>query len=175
MLKENEANESVKSLSKSMLVVMVFTMVAKVTGFLRETVLASRFGVSAVTDSYKTAFDIPCIFLSVIVTALSATLIPSYSSQLQKGRDRADRFIRNLFTIGLALSAVVLGLTLMMMETLVCKFFLPGASAEVQQLTIRLATIMLPMGFFTFLARMSTAYLQANFHFAVPAVSQVMC
>ena len=174
MLKENEANESVKSLSKSMLVVMVFTMVAKVTGFLRETVLASRFGVSAITDSYKTAFDIPCIFLSVIVTALSATLIPSYSSQLQKGRDRADRFIRNLFTIGLALSAVILGLTLMMMETLVCKFFLPGASAEVQQLTIRLATIMLPMGFFTFLARMSTAYLQANFHFAIPAVSQVM-
>ena len=74
---ENEANSSVKSLSKSMLVVMIFTMVAKVTGFLRETVMASRFGLSAITDAYKTAFDIPCIFLSVIVTALSATLIPT--------------------------------------------------------------------------------------------------
>ena len=171
---ENEANSSVKSLSKSMLVVMVFTMVAKVTGFLRETVMASRFGLSAITDAYKTAFDIPCIFLSVIVTALSATLIPTYSSQLQQSRDKADRFIRNLFTIGLALSAVILGLTLSMLDTLVCRFFLPGASAEAQQLTIRLARIMLPMGFFTFLARMSTSYLQANFRFAVPAVSQVM-
>ena len=171
---ENEANSSVKSLSKSMLVVMVFTMVAKVTGFLRETVMASRFGLSAITDAYKTAFDIPCIFLSVIVTALSATLIPTYSSQLQQSRDKADRFIRNLFTIGLALSAVILGLTLSMLDTLVCHFFLPGASAEAQQLTIRLARIMLPMGFFTFLARMSTSYLQANFRFAVPAVSQVM-
>ena len=171
---ENEANSSVKSLSKSMLVVMVFTMLAKVTGFLRETVMASRFGLSAITDAYKTAFDIPCIFLSVIVTALSATLIPTYSSQLQQSRDKADRFIRNLFTIGLALSAVILGLTLSMLDTLVCRFFLPGASAEAQQLTIRLARIMLPMGFFTFLARMSTSYLQANFRFAVPAVSQVM-
>ena len=126
---ENEANSSVKSLSKSMLVVMIFTMVAKVTGFLRETVMASRFGLSAITDAYKTAFDIPCIFLSVIVTALSATLIPTYSSQLQQSRDKADRFIRNLFTIGLALSAVILGLTLSMLDTLVCRFFLPGASA----------------------------------------------
>lgn len=174
MQAENEANSSVKSLSKSMLVVMMFTMAAKITGFLRETVLASRFGVSAITDAYKTAFDIPCIFLSVIVTAMSATLIPTYSTQLQQGREKADRFIRNLFTIGLALSAVILGLTLAMLDTLVCRFFLPGASSEAQQLTIRLSRIMLAMGFFTFLARTGTAYLQANFRFAVPAVSQVM-
>lgn len=174
MIKQNETNASVRTISHSMLIVMVFTMGSKVTGFLRETVMASRFGVSYITDAYKSAFDIPCIFLSVIVTALSATLIPAYSSQMRQGKEQANRFARNLFTLGLVLSAVVLCLTLLMLDTLVQRFFLPGASAEVQQLTIHLARIMMPMGFFTFLARMSTAYLQANFDFTVPAISQVV-
>lgn len=174
MVNQSETTSNTRTLSRSMLIVMIFTMGAKITGFLRETVMASRFGVSIVTDAYKSAFDIPCIFLSVIVTALSATLIPAYSSKQREGKEQANRFIRNLFTLGLTLSAIILCLTLIMLEPLVCRFFLPGASAEVQQLTIRLARIMMPMGFFTFLARMSSSFLQANFVFTTPAISQVM-
>ncbi len=171
-MQQYERKQDVGTLSKSMLIVMVFTMFSKVTGFIREMVLASKYGISLYTDAYKTASDLPCIFLSIIVTALSATLIPIYAKQLEEGKARASRFISNLFTVGIVMSVVVLLLTTLFLRPLVTNFFLPNAGQETQELAIQLSRIMMPMGLFVFLARMSSAYLQANFSFTIPALSQ---
>ncbi len=172
-MQQYEREQGVGAMSKSMLIVMALTMASKVTGFLREMVLANKYGISFYTDAYKTAELLPCIFLSIIVTALSATLIPVYSKQRGQGKDHAGRFISNLFTVGIALSVVVLLLTTLFITPLVKHLFLPGASEETQQLAIQLSLIMMPMGLFVFLSRMSTAYLQANFRFTVPALTQI--
>ena len=42
MIHEHEMERDVKTMSKSMLIVMVFTMVSKITGYLREILLASQ-------------------------------------------------------------------------------------------------------------------------------------
>ncbi|MDL2317651.1 murein biosynthesis integral membrane protein MurJ [Eubacteriales bacterium OttesenSCG-928-A19] len=173
---ENERitrEQSVSTMSKSMLIVMIFTMVSKVTGFLRETVLASQYGRTMVTDAFKTAQDLPCIFLSIIVTALSATLIPAYSGQLKESREKANRFINNLFTIGMIFSVIVLIITGLFMDQLVGFVTREAEDPAVRQLTIQLAQMMLPMGIFVFLARITSAYLQANFRFTIPALSQL--
>ena len=43
MIHEHEMERDVKTMSKSMLIVMVFTMVSKITGYLREILLASQY------------------------------------------------------------------------------------------------------------------------------------
>ncbi len=174
MLAHNTAPKELSSVSKSMLVVMIFTTVSKVTGFLREMVLAANFGTTYITDALKTAEDVPCLFLSIIITALCTTLIPVYSDRLKHGPRQANRFVSNLITIGLALSVVILLITALMTETIICKFSMVNSTPEAQSLAIQLTQIMLPMGVFVFLARIGTAYLQANFSFTVPALSQMV-
>lgn len=173
MDKQIDQEQSIGTMSKSMLIVMIFTMVSKVTGFLRETVLASHYGVSMYTDAFKTAQDLPCLFLSIIVTALSATLIPAYSTQLKQGREKANRFINNLFTVGLVFSVIVLVLTGAFMRPLTGLLMRDAEDPRTVELAIQLAMVMMPMGIFVFLARVTSAYLQANFSFVVPALSQL--
>lgn len=165
--------QGIGTMSKSMLIVILLTMVSKVTGFLREMVFASQFGAEAVNSAFKTAQDLPCIFLSIIVTALSATLIPAYSGQLKQGRDKANRFVNNLFTVGMVFSVVVLILTGIFMEPIANFIMRETDDLQTRQLAIQLAQTMLPMGIFVFLARITSAYLQANFNFTIPAISQL--
>lgn len=167
---QEKHDRDVGAMSKSMLIVMIFMMVSKATGFLREMVFASSYGLSQYTDAYKAAFDLPTIALSVVVTALSATLIPVYTGRRGQGKEVASRFASNLFTLGLILSAVIVLLTAIFRETLVL-LLLPSADAQTQQLAMRLAGIMMPMGLFVFLARLSSAFLQANFRFTIPALA----
>ncbi len=168
-----ERERDMGSMSKSMLIVMAFTMVGKVTGFLRETVFASQFGAGSIADALKTADQLPCIFLSIIVAALAATLIPAYSERQKHGQAQANRFISNLYTVGIAFSLLVLLITTLLLEPLVNNFLLADAEAETKALALQLARMMMPMGIFVFLARITSAYLQANFRFAVPALSQI--
>lgn len=170
---QHEREQGIGTMSKSMLIVMIFTMVSKVTGFLRETVLASQFGAGAISSAYKTAQLIPCVFLSIIVTALSATLIPVYSTQLREGREKANRFVNNLFTVGMLLSLVILVLTAIFLEPIAGIYMREADDPETLQLVIQLAQMMMPMGIFVFLAKVTSAYLQANFNFTVPAISQL--
>ncbi len=156
-------------MSKSMLLVMLFMMGSKVTGFLRETALAWNFGRSAVTDAYKAAFDLPCLVLSVVVTAISASFIPVYEQQ-QQTQDGGKRFVRNLFTVGFAVSVLITILTALCLNTLV-KVMLPNANDSMQQLTRHLAALMMPMGLFVFLAKLTGSYLQSHFCFSIPAIA----
>ena len=156
-------------MSKSMLLVMIFMMGSKVTGFLRETALAWNFGRTAVTDAYKAAFDLPCLVLSVVVTAISASFIPVYEQQ-QQTADGGKRFVRNLFTVGFAVSVLITLLTALCLTPLV-GLMLPNADESMQQLTRHLAAIMMPMGLFVFLAKLTGSYLQSHFCFSIPAIA----
>jgi putative peptidoglycan lipid II flippase len=172
MQKTTERTPGIGALSQSMLVVMVLTMGGKLIGFLRETVMASTFSISAATDAIKAAD--PTILLAIIVTALATTMIPVYADRLRQGKPEAERFVSTVFTVGLIFSALVLGLTALFIDPIIRQFVMRGADAETQALTVRLARMMMPMGIFFFLAKVTTACLQANFNFTVPAFSQML-
>lgn len=173
MQNQHEREQSIGTMSKSMLIVVVFTMISKVTGFLRETVLASQYGAGEVASAFKTAQLLPCIFLSVIVTAISATLIPVYSTEIRQGKEKANRFINNLMTVGLLASIVILLLTGFFMDKIAGFVMMESSDEGTRALALQLAMVLMPMGIFVFLARVTSAYLQANFNFVVPAISQL--
>lgn len=163
-----QKNEEFRSMSKSMGTVMIFMMLSKVVGMARETELSSRFGMDWVTDAYKVALNIPNLILTVVITAIAAVFIPVYNSRLEKGEADARRFVNNLYTVGLILTTAITILTFFLLEWLVSMFM---SVEEVRPLTLRLAQIMMPMTFFTFLHRLTTSYLQAKFRFTLPAVA----
>lgn len=171
---QHTREQSVGTMSRSMLIVMIFTMVSKVAGFLRETVLAANYGMNLYTDAYKAADNLTCIILSIVVTAMCTTLIPVYSTQLKQGQKQATRFINNLYTIGFIVSVVILLLTLLFMDPLTSFLTRNAEDPGTKALVTQLATVMMPMGIFVFLSRITSAYLQANFNFTVPAISQLV-
>lgn len=170
---EQDREQGIGAMSKSMLIVMIFTMVSKLAGFVRETVLAYSYGAGAVASAYKTALELPNIILMSIVTALAATLIPVYSGLRKQGKATADRFMSNVYTVGMVVSIVVLILTAIFLEPLRNIFMFGSDDLETKELVLQLARAMMPMGIFVFLARISNAYLQANNNFTVPAVSLI--
>ncbi|MFN8956007.1 MAG: lipid II flippase MurJ, partial [Burkholderiales bacterium] len=50
------------SLLRSASVVSIFTLASRVTGLVRELLIASMFGASALTDAFNVAFRIPNLF-----------------------------------------------------------------------------------------------------------------
>ena len=52
--------------AKSALGLMIVTMLSKVIGFLRETVLVSIHGASATADAYITALNIPTVLFAIV-------------------------------------------------------------------------------------------------------------
>lgn len=166
-----QRERDVGAMSKSIGIVMVITLIAKLAGFGREVIFASHFGTVAVSDAYKNALLIPGFILSILITAFTAALIPMFPSQSRQGDSQTNRFMSNLFTVGMAVSACILLLTLLFIRPIITGIFLPFADPETQRLAIELSSIMLGMELFVFLARAVTAYLQANFLFTIPALS----
>lgn len=173
MEEKHSHHQAMGDISRSVLVVMALTMVGKVAGFVREMALARTFGAAQLTDVIKTASELPTFFLGTISIALAAALIPAYAARRKAGKAHADRFINNLLTFAVLFAVPALLVTVLLYEPLVKSFLLVHTDQETQRLAIHLGKLMMPMAVFALLARISSAYLQANFNFTIPAVSQI--
>jgi len=65
------------SLFKSASTVSLLTLVSRITGFARETLIATVFGASALTDAFNVAFRIPNLFRRLFAEgAFSQAFVP---------------------------------------------------------------------------------------------------
>ena len=55
--------------------VMVFVLISKITGFLREVAIAGTFGASLLADVYKSSMIVPGMVVSLFTVGLNASLI----------------------------------------------------------------------------------------------------
>ena len=169
-----QKEQTVGAMTKSIGIVMLLTMVGKITGFLREIIFANYFGTGAVSDAYKNALLVPGFILSILIAAVAAAMIPILSEERRQSEKQANRFVSNLLTVGSFVSVCVLLLTLLFLRPIIIGIFLPYATEETQSIAITLSTIMLSMELFVFLGRILTAYLQAHFHFTMPVLTQIV-
>jgi putative peptidoglycan lipid II flippase len=153
-----------------MALVMGLMMLSKALGFIREVALSSKFGMTYVTDAYKTAFNIPCLLLSALIGAMATIFVPVYNERSLDGAEAASNFTRATLTAGFIVSAVIALGTYLSLPWL-ARAMLPGASEDMIHLTIGLTRVMTPMALFVFLYRMLGAFLQARFSFATPATA----
>lgn len=71
------------------MVVMVSMILGRLTGFLRETVLSWKVGLSWVQDAYVAAFTVPDIMNVLLVGGMiSAALVPFLSGKVEKGEEK---------------------------------------------------------------------------------------
>ncbi|MDD0840499.1 murein biosynthesis integral membrane protein MurJ [Curvibacter sp. HBC61] len=82
------------SLFKAASTVSLFTLASRVTGLVRELLMASAFGASAMTDAFNVAFRIPNLFRRFFAEgAFSQAFIPALAASKEQHGEEATRLV----------------------------------------------------------------------------------
>ena len=100
------------SLFKSASIVSGLTLISRITGLMRELLIASTFGASALTDAFNVAFRIPNLFRRLFAEgAFSQAFVPVLAASRQQHGDEATHVLINqvatLLVWALMLTSVV--------------------------------------------------------------------
>ena len=88
------------SLVKSIAAVGGFTMVSRLTGFVRDVLIAKFLGASLLADAFFVAFKLPNLFRSLFAEgAFNVAFVPLFSELLEtKSREKALNFAEEAFS-----------------------------------------------------------------------------
>ena len=87
-----------------------FTIISRLLGYLRDILIAIFLGTSFLADVFFVAFRIPNTFRRLFSEGtFNAAFIPSYSSELIKGKTKSNKFANDVFNfLFLSLLIIVL-------------------------------------------------------------------
>ena len=148
--------------------IAAWTMVSRVLGLLRESLLAAVFGASWVLDSFYLAFQIPNLFRRLFGEgALSAAFIPVFTEQ----RETDPRSAWRLASAATTLLLVGLGLITLAGEALLGAWWLAAPDDPERALFCGLAMVML--AFFPAICAVAIlgGMLNVLRHFTIPALA----
>lgn len=155
---------------RTVIVLMVLTIISKITGFGREITLSYFFGASNVSDAYLISLTIPTVIFAFIGVGLKTTYIPMYSRVLhQKGIQAANEFTNNVVSFLFILCSVIVIFVFGFTEFVV-KLFASGFHGETLELAIVLTRISIFSIYFIGLNYIYEAYLQVKNMFIIPAL-----
>lgn len=131
-----------KSITFSAFLVGLSIFLSRVLGFIRDGLLAARFGASQELDIYFTAFRIPDFIYGILITGgVVAVFLPLFSEVRLKGKKKAILFTNNILNIFL-LILITLAIFLFFLTPYLIKFIVPGFSSQAQKKTILLTRIL---------------------------------
>ena len=165
------------SLVKSTAVIGFFTLLSRISGFVRDVLMANLIGASWLSDAFFVAFKIPNFFRRIFAEgALNAAFIPSFSSILTaEGRQTALRFASDIMSI-LLLVLLALNALFILLMPWILPIFAPGfvGQAEKFNLTVSVAQITFPYILFISLVSLLGGVLNSFGKFAAPAASPIL-
>ena len=152
---------------KSAIILMFITLISKITGFIRDIILAQSFGASIITDAYLTALNIPVVLFDGISSSLGTTYIPMFFKiKEEDGNDLVNKFTSNILNIVILLSIIFIIISLIFTPYIV-KIFAIGFKGEELKLTIKFSRILIFSMIFIATNGLISSYLVANGKFYI--------
>ena len=103
-----------------------FTIISRLLGYLRDILIAIFLGTSFLADVFFVAFRIPNTFRRLFSEGtFNAAFIPSYSSELVKGKIKSNKFANEVFNL-LFLSLLVIVLIVQIFMPIFVSLIAPG-------------------------------------------------
>ena len=128
---------------RTTMLVTAVIILSKLSGFVRDMILANYFGTSMANDAYVSAYSLFYLPVLLFNSAISATLIPMYVKEReQHSLKRSNEFASNTLNL-FALAAVLLAALAFLAAPLLVRVVYPGFEPEKSGLTVRLVRIML--------------------------------
>ncbi len=165
-----------RRLAGAALVVMVFFVLSRATGLLREMVIGARFGTGPELDAYLAAFRIPDLLFQLVAGgALGSAFIPTFASAWVRGdTEGAWLLFSRVLNLVVLLLALLAGLVALFAEPLVAHVIAPGFSPAQQHLTAQLMRWMLISTVIFAASGLCMGALNALQHFLLPAAAPVV-
>ena len=152
---------------KSAIILMFITLISKVTGFIRDIILAQSFGASIITDAYLTALNIPVVLFDGISSSLGTTYIPMFFKiKEEEGNNSVNKFTSNILNIVILLSIIFIIISLIFTPYIV-KIFAIGFKGEEFKLTVKFSRILIFSMIFIATNGLISSYLVANGKFYI--------
>ncbi|NPV52135.1 MAG: murein biosynthesis integral membrane protein MurJ [Firmicutes bacterium] len=156
-------------LIRASLAVSAGAILSKVLGFVREMVIAARFGATAHVDAYVIAQGLPGLLFAAIGGALGTVVIPLFTSKrVKEGEDCAFRMAGTIWNV-VALGAIILIIFGEVAMPWLVRLVAPGFRGAVFNETVILGRILMPAAFFTGVGLLARGMLNSLQHFTVPA------
>ena len=77
-----------------------FTVLSRISGYIRDILIAFFLGTGFIADAFFVAFRIPNTFRRLFSEGtFNAAFIPSYTSEQSLGKTRSDKFANQVFNI----------------------------------------------------------------------------
>ena len=153
-----------------------YTIISRILGYLRDILIAIFLGTSSIADAFFVAFRIPNTFRRLFAEGtFNAAFVPSYTSELSKGKSRSKKFgdqIFNLLFLGLLFFILIVEIFMPAFVGLIAPGFVDDAQKI--ELAINLTRIMFPFLMFVCLASFFSAILNSHNKFAAASAAPII-
>jgi putative peptidoglycan lipid II flippase len=153
------------------------TLLSRVTGFLRDIVMAAVLGAGPVADAFLVAFRLPNHFRAIFAEgAFAAAFVPAYARiRTQGGVDAAKLFADRIFTLLLVSQIVLLALALMFTPAVIA-LLAPGFGKDPTRfdLAVALTRITFPYLLLMTLVTLYSGILNSIGKFATAAAAPIL-
>jgi putative peptidoglycan lipid II flippase len=154
-----------------------FTLLSRVTGFLRDIVLAAILGAGPAADAFFVAFRLPNHFRAIFAEgAFNAAFVPAYARiRTQGGPEAAKLFADRIFTLLLAIQLALLAAALIFTPTVI-RVLAPGLGSDPGRFTLAvdLTRITFPYLLLMTLVTLHGGILNAVERFAAAAAAPIL-
>jgi putative peptidoglycan lipid II flippase len=161
------------NLLKAASTVSLLTLVSRITGLVREQLIAASFGASAATDAFNVAFRIPNLFRRLFAEgAFSQAFVPLLAATRERDGDDATRSL--IDAVATVLAWVLVAICAAGVVAAPVLVWLIGAGLVQFDTAVLLTRIMFPYIGLMSLVALAAGILNTWRRFAVPAVTPVL-
>ena len=153
-----------------------YTLISRISGYLRDILIAIFLGSGPIADAFFVAFRIPNTFRRLFGEgSFNAAFVPSYSKELIKGKKKSENFANNIFNL-----LTIFLLALVLLVELFMPFFVsliaPGFKSNPEKfaLATHLTKITFPFILFVSLASFFSAILNSHNRFAAASAAPII-
>ena len=153
-----------------------FTLISRISGYLRDILIAIYLGAGPIADAFFVAFRIPNTFRRLFSEGtFNAAFVPSYKSELNKGKKIGEKFANNILNI-LIVSLLTIVFIIEIFMPLFVSIIAPGfkANSEKIELAITLTRITFPFLFLVSLSSFFSAILNSHNKFAAASATPII-
>jgi putative peptidoglycan lipid II flippase len=154
----------------------VATGLSRIAGLVREVVAARYFGTTGPMSAFTLAFQVPNLVRSLFAdSALSAAFVPVFTELLEHDKRKdALHLASALFGLILAVLGVITVIFIALAGVIMPIFTGPEFSPALDALTVGLSRVLFPIVILLGINGLLVGVLNANDHFAIPAISPLV-
>ncbi|MDR1026273.1 MAG: murein biosynthesis integral membrane protein MurJ [Lactobacillus sp.] len=164
------------SLFKSIATFGSFTFLSRITGFLRDMVLAKYLGAGLISDAFFVSFKLPNLFRSLFAEgAFASAFVPIVSQKLCDGKEEARKFSSAAISV-LAFFITIFVIVIEIIMPAIVTILAPGFASNPEQLALAttLSRITFPFLLFISVVSFQSGILSSLGKFAAPASAPII-